>query len=114
MLAHEREVPVLCHLSHLYRDGASLYFTLFFRCPADPDATVERWADLKRRATAALCAAGGTVSHHHGVGSWHAPWYPSEVGETGLAVVRRAAAELDPRGILNPHVLLDPADRLED
>jgi len=110
----EREVPVLCHLSHPYRDGASLYFTFFFRCPTDPDAAVARWAGLKRRATAALTAAGGTVSHHHGVGSWHAPWYAAEVGESGLAVVRRAAAELDPRGVLNPHVLLDGADRLEE
>ncbi len=107
-------VPVLCHLSHPYRDGASLYFTFFFRCPADPGAAVERWAELKRRATSALSQAGGTVSHHHGVGSWHAPWYPAEAGETGLGVLRRTAAELDPRGVLNPHVLLDPEDRLTE
>lgn len=109
----EREVPVLCHLSHPYRDGASLYFTFFFRCPQDPDAAIARWADLKRRATDALVAAGGTVSHHHGVGSWHAPWLEREVGETGLEILRRTAETLDPQGIMNPHVLLDPADRLE-
>jgi alkyldihydroxyacetonephosphate synthase len=110
----EKEIPVLCHLSHPYEDGASLYFTFFFRCPEGSTAAVERWADLKRRATEALVEAGGTLSHHHGVGSWHAPWYPREAGEQGHRVLARAAAELDPEGVLNPHVLLDPTDRLED
>jgi alkyldihydroxyacetonephosphate synthase len=107
------EVAVLCHLSHPYRDGASLYFTLFFRCPADAEEAVARWARLKRAATAALVGAGGTLSHHHGVGSWHAPWYPREAGEAGVRLLAAAARELDPAGVLNPHVLLDPADRLE-
>ncbi len=109
----EREVPVLCHLSHPYRDGASLYFTFFFRCPRDPDAAIARWAALKRRATEALVDAGGTLSHHHGVGSWHAPWLARETGEVGHRVLSRVAAELDPRGVLNPHVLLAAEDRLE-
>ncbi|HYG65677.1 MAG TPA: FAD-binding oxidoreductase, partial [Thermoanaerobaculia bacterium] len=109
----EDEVPVLCHVSHVYRDGASLYFTFFFRLPEDPQEAIERWATLKRVATGALTGAGGTVSHHHGVGAWHAPWYPREAGEAGVRVLAAAASELDPQGVLNPHVLLDPADRLE-
>ncbi len=113
-IAGERPAPVLCHLSHPYRDGASLYFTFFFRCPRDPDAAVERWARFKRRASDAIAAAGGTLSHHHGVGAWHAPWYPREAGELGHAALARVARELDPRGILNPHVLLDREDRLEE
>ena len=104
---------VLCHVSHPYRDGASLYFTFFFRCPTDPAAAIARWATLKRVATAAVVDAGGTLSHHHGVGSWHAPWLGREVGEAGLRILGAAAAVLDPAGVLNPHVLLDPTDRLE-
>ena len=106
-------VPVLCHVSHVYPDGASLYFTFFFRGVPDPDQEIARWAVLKRAATAALVEAGGTLSHHHGVGSWHAPWYPREAGEAGVCLVAAAARELDPAGILNPHVLLAPEDRLE-
>ena len=109
----EHEVPVLCHLSHPYRDGASLYFTFFFRCPRDPDAAIARWADLKRRANDALVEAGATLSHHHGIGAWHAPWFPREVGGTGIEVLRGVAGELDPLGTLNPGVLLDTEDRLE-
>lgn len=110
---NDERVLVLCHVSHLYQDGASLYFTFFFRCPRDPDEATSRWAAIKRRATEAIVSGGGTLSHHHGVGSWHAPWYPREVGADGSRIVERAAAVLDPGGILNPHVLLDPTDRLE-
>ena len=58
-------------------------------------------------------AAGGTVSHHHGVGTVHAPWLEREIGADGRRLLAAAAAELDPAGVLNPHVLLDPRDRLE-
>ncbi len=109
----ERESPVLCHLSHPYRDGASLYFTFFFRCPRDPDQAIHRWARIKRRATDAVVASGGTLSHHHGVGSWHAPWYRREVGDDGARVLECVAEQLDPHRVLNPHILLDPTDRLE-
>jgi alkyldihydroxyacetonephosphate synthase len=104
---------VLCHVSHPYRDGASLYFTFFFRCPADTDAAVARWASLKRAATEAIVAGGGTLSHHHGVGSWHAPWLAREIGPTGVGALAAVAKVLDPTGVMNPGVLLDPVDRLE-
>ena len=109
----DEHVVVLCHLSHPYRDGASLYFTCFFRVPPDPAAAVARWATFKRAANAALVARGATISHHHGVGSWHAPWLRPEVGDEGMRALAAASATFDPAGILNPHVLLDPVDRLE-
>jgi len=109
----DERVAVLCHVSHPYPDGSSLYFTLFFRCPSDADSAVARWAAIKRAATDALVTAGGTVSHHHGVGTVHAPWLEPEIGADGRRLLAAAVAELDPSGVLNPHVLLDPQDRLE-
>jgi alkyldihydroxyacetonephosphate synthase len=109
----ERELPVLCHLSHPYPDGASLYFTFFFRVPPDGDAAIARWADLKRRASWAIAAGGGAISHHHGIGTWHSPWLRAEIGDVGAGVLEAVARQLDPRGILCPQVLLDPTDRLE-
>ena len=106
-------VAVLCHVSHPYRDGTSLYFTFFLRTSDDPEVLIGRWARVKRAACEALVAAGATLSHHHGVGQWHAPWYPREAGEAGVRLVTAAARELDPDGILNRHVLLDSADHLE-
>jgi len=107
-------VAVLCHVSHPYRDGASLYFTFFFRCAADTGDTIGRWARIKRAATDALVTAGVTLSHHHGIGQWHAPWLGQEIGPVGMRLLEAAATTLDPRGIMNPNTLLDPTDRLED
>jgi alkyldihydroxyacetonephosphate synthase len=109
----EQQVAVLCHVSHPYRDGASLYFTLLFRNQADPEETVARWAEIKRAASEALVTCGATISHHHGVGQWHAPWLKPEIGELGHSVITDAAARLDPDHLLNPNVLLDGQDRLE-
>jgi len=113
-LGHEARVVVLCHLSHPYRDGSSLYFTFFFPTAATPDETIARWARIKRAAGKALVESGATISHHHGVGRWHTPWLEAEIGKQGMAVLGNVAAELDPSGSLNPDILIDPADRLEE
>jgi alkyldihydroxyacetonephosphate synthase len=97
-------IAILCHLSHAYRDGASLYFTFIW--PLSRGAELVQWGALKRAATEALLEAGGTVSHHHGVGTIHAPYLEREVGRTGIAALSALARELDPRGVLNPGVLL--------
>jgi len=106
-------VAVLCHVSHPYRDGASLYFTFFFRCANTTEETIARWARIKRAATDQLVTSGVTLSHHHGIGQWHAPWLGAEIGEEGMAVIAAAANCFDPEGIMNPNVLLDPTERLE-
>jgi alkyldihydroxyacetonephosphate synthase len=104
-LADRGTPPVVgCHVSHLYAEGASLYFTFLAR--RETGAELEQWAAAKRAATDAIVAAGGTITHHHAVGVDHAPWLPAEVGETGVAVLRAAKRELDPAGILNPGKLL--------
>ncbi|NWG00597.1 MAG: FAD-binding oxidoreductase [Thermoanaerobaculaceae bacterium] len=97
-------VAVLCHLSHAYRDGASLYFT--FLWPLEPGREREQWQQCKGAATRAILEARGTLSHHHGVGCLHAPYLEREVGRQGLAVLRATAAALDPAGCLNRGVLL--------
>ncbi len=97
-------VVVGCHLSHAYRDGASLYFT--FLWPLARGREIAQWSALKGAATDALLAAGGTLSHHHGVGTIHAPYLEREVGRTGVAALAALARELDPAGVLNPGVLL--------
>jgi alkyldihydroxyacetonephosphate synthase len=92
-----------CHVSHLYPTGASLYFTVLARQDDDPAA---QWHALKARATDAIAAAGGTLSHHHGIGAEHAPWLEAEAGAFGLALLRAVKAHADPAGIMNPGKLL--------
>jgi alkyldihydroxyacetonephosphate synthase len=97
---------VLCHVSHLYATGASLYFTVLARQEAEAEAALAQWDAAKSAATNALLQAGGTLSHHHGIGADHRPWLPEEIGELGVAVLRSVKASLDPAGILNPGKLV--------
>lgn len=98
---------VLCHLSHAYRDGASLYFT--FIAPAKQDAPIDQWWAVKKAASEAIVATGATITHHHAVGRDHAPWMEAEVGALGLDVLAAAKERLDPAGIMNPGKLLPGA-----
>ena len=95
---------VMCHVSHSYADGASLYFTAIF--PRALGGEIAQWQAIKQAATEAILANGGTLSHHHGVGEDHASWLAREKGELGVAVLRAVKAALDPAGILNPGKLL--------
>jgi alkyldihydroxyacetonephosphate synthase len=97
---------VMCHISHSYPDGASLYFTYIF--PRALDREIAQWQAIKRAATDAIVANGGTISHHHGVGEDHLPWMRQEKGELGLDVLRAIKRTLDPKGILNPGKLIQP------
>jgi alkyldihydroxyacetonephosphate synthase len=94
----------MAHLSHSYRDGACLYFTALW--PLDEDRALDQWAAIKRAVTDAIVAAGGTLSHHHGVGIDHVAWLAREKGTLALAALRGAKAALDPRGLMNPGKLL--------
>ena len=102
----ERSI-VMCHVSHAYPDGASLYFTFLTR--ARPGEELEQWRAAKSAACDAIVAAEGTITHHHAVGRDHAPYMRAEVGELGLEALRAVKERLDPMGIMNPGKLL-PAD----
>lgn len=95
---------VMCHISHSYPDGASLYFTYIF--PRALDGEIAQWEAIKRAATDAIVANGGTISHHHGVGEDHRPWMEREKGRLGIEVLRAIKHTLDPKGILNPGKLI--------
>jgi alkyldihydroxyacetonephosphate synthase len=95
---------VMCHVSHLYETGASLYFTLL--AAQREGAEIEQWQAVKRAASEAIVRHGGTITHHHAVGRDHAPWIAGEVAELGVGALRALKAELDPAGIMNPGKLL--------
>lgn len=94
---------VLCHISHVYPTGASLYFTVVAGQRGNP---IEQWRTAKTAASAAIVANGGTITHHHAVGADHRPWMRDEVGDLGVEVLRAVKAVLDPAGILNPGKLI--------
>lgn len=97
---------VYAHVSHVYPDGASLYFTYVFPRLADPDALLERWRLAKGAANAEIVEHGATISHHHGVGRDHAGSLEPEKSPVGMAWLRAALEAADPEGLLNPGKLL--------
>jgi alkyldihydroxyacetonephosphate synthase len=97
---------VTCRFTHVYPDGPAPYFTIL--APANRGAELEQWDAVKGAASDAVIAAGGTITHHHAVGRDHRPWYDRQRPEPFARALRAAKAELDPAGILNPGVLVDP------
>ncbi len=100
-------VLVFTHLSHMYPWGSNIYTTYLYRIPADPDETLRRWYVLKSAASRAIVAAGGTITHQHGIGTDHLPYLPGEKGPLGMAGLRDLSRRFDPKGIMNPGKLLD-------
>ena len=94
---------VLCHISHVYATGASLYFTVVGGQRGNP---IEQWRKAKAAASDAMVRTGATITHHHAVGADHRPWMRDEVGDLGVEVLRAVKATLDPAGILNPGMLI--------
>jgi alkyldihydroxyacetonephosphate synthase len=101
----ERGTPplVMCHVSHLYPSGASLYFTFLAR---QEEEALDQWRVAKTAASEAIMTGGGTITHHHAIGRDHRPWMHAELGELGVELIRAAKERLDPAGIMNPGKLL--------
>lgn len=106
LAASGERVHVLTHLSHLYPSGSSLYLTFLFRLAPDPDETLARWRAIKLAASAVIEAEGATITHHHGVGTDHAPYLVAEKGPLGMATLESVVRTFDPDGVMNPGVLL--------
>lgn len=95
-------VSVMTHISHLYADGASLYFT--FITPQRKEDPIGQWEEIKAAANDAIRGSGGSISHHHGIGIYHKKHLPWNETERGL--VKRLKSAIDPEGIMNPGKLL--------
>jgi alkyldihydroxyacetonephosphate synthase len=98
---------VMCRFTHVYPDGPAPYYTVL--APARRGAELEQWDEIKRRAADAVIAGGGTITHHHAVGRDHRPWYDRQRPEPFAKALAAAKRALDPEGILNPGVLIDPS-----
>lgn len=101
---------VMCHISHVYPAGASLYFTVVAALADDPQT---QWREAKDAASRAIGTAHGTITHHHAVGRDHRPYLEAEVGTLGIDILRAVKATLDPTGIMNPGALVPPTPTAE-
>ena len=101
------EGVVTCRFTHVYPDGPAPYFTVI--APGRRDAQLEQWAVVKEAASEALLDLGATITHHHAVGRDHRRWYDRQRPDLYADALRAAKQALDPSGVCNPGVLLDPA-----
>jgi len=97
---------VTCRFTHVYPDGPAPYFS--FHAMGRHGAMMEQWQAIKNAASDAVIEGGGTITHHHAVGREHRPWYDRQRPDLFAAALKAAKATLDPRGIMNPGVLIDP------
>jgi alkyldihydroxyacetonephosphate synthase len=96
-----------CRFTHVYPDGPAPYYTVL--APARRGSEVSQWDEIKAAVSEAVIDAGGTVTHHHAVGRDHRPWYDRQRPAPFAEALRAAKRALDPAGVLNPGVLIDPA-----
>jgi alkyldihydroxyacetonephosphate synthase len=97
---------VSTRFTHIYPDGPAVYFTVI--APARRGEELEQWAQIKRAVSEEIIAEGGTITHHHAVGRDHRPWYDRQRPEPFAAALKGAKIAVDPHGIMNPGVLIDP------
>jgi alkyldihydroxyacetonephosphate synthase len=97
---------VSCRFTHVYPDGVAPYFTIL--APAVRGGEVEQWDEIKAAVSEALIEGGGTITHHHAIGRDHRPWYDRQRPDPFADALRAAKSAVDPAGILNPGVLVDP------
>jgi alkyldihydroxyacetonephosphate synthase len=95
-----------CRFTHVYPDGPAPYYT--FLGLGKRGGEIEQWRAVRGAACDAIIRHGGTITHHHAVGRVHRPWYDRQRPELFAAALRAAKAALDPQGLLNPGVLIDP------
>jgi alkyldihydroxyacetonephosphate synthase len=92
---------IMCHLSHSYHGGACLYFTFAFK-PGRARDSLEDYRVVKSAIQQSFVDSGATLSHHHGVGTEHAPWLEQDISAPGVTLVRALFDAIDPGANLNP------------
>jgi alkyldihydroxyacetonephosphate synthase len=97
---------VTCRITHVYPDGPAPYYTIL--APVSGEEALAQWAEIKKAASEAVLEEGGTITHHHAVGRDHRQWYDRQRPDPFAHALRAAKAALDPAGMLNPGVLIDP------
>jgi alkyldihydroxyacetonephosphate synthase len=109
-----REGSVTCRFTHIYPDGPAPYFTFQALGAEEGNLALmlDRWIEIKNAANELVTSLGGTVTHHHSVGRDHRPGYENQTSELFRETLAAAKHRLDPDGIMNPGVLIDPIGRM--
>jgi alkyldihydroxyacetonephosphate synthase len=104
------EGMVSCRFTHIYPDGPAPYFTFFLvgDSTGNLQRAMHKWRTIKAVANELVISLGGTATHHHAVGRDHRSGYERQTSDLFRHAFAAAKAALDPEGIFNPGVLIDP------
>ncbi|MBU8893294.1 MAG: FAD-binding oxidoreductase [Bacteroidales bacterium] len=99
-LKTREKTVVMVHISHVYENGANLYFT--FLSPMKKGDELNEYTEYHKGIVDTIQKNNGSLSHHHGVGRTLAPWMENELGKESLNLMQAIKDHLDPNGIMNP------------
>lgn len=96
--AQEKGIPLLMtHISHVYPQGANLYFIFIL-----PYTSIADYLEVQYALIEAISSSGAAVSHHHGVGKQSAPWFMEQLQPVARGVLHTLKPYFDPHHVLNP------------
>ncbi len=90
------ETICLTHMSHVYPQGANLYFIFIARMEMD------EYGEYQAGILDNYIKYGAAISHHHGVGKSFGPWLEHDLGSNGYAIIKTLKNHFDPDNIMNP------------
>ena len=99
-LKSKEKTVVMIHISHVYENGANLYFT--FLSPMKKGEELEEFKEYHKGLIDTIIANKGSLSHHHGVGKALGPWMEKQLGTESMKLMQAIKDHLDPKGIMNP------------
>jgi alkyldihydroxyacetonephosphate synthase len=99
-LKSREKTVAMVHISHVYENGANLYFT--FLSPMEKENELNDYEKFHKGLVDTIQANKGSLSHHHGIGRALAPWMASHLGQNTIYLMQAIKNELDPNGIMNP------------
>ena len=95
---------VNCRVTHVYPDGPVPYYTVL--AGGRPGMQLGAWDEIKTAAMEVLTRHRASVTHHHAVGRDHRPGYDRQRPDLFAESLRAVKDTLDPRGVMNPGVLV--------
>ena len=104
------KVVIMAHFSHAYREGGSVYFT-FAGYRKSKYQLMELYQSTVWDILQATVNAGGTVSHHHGVGLMKREFTNLEY-KGGDRLFNGLKRVFDPNNIMNPGKVYPPSTTL--
>jgi alkyldihydroxyacetonephosphate synthase len=96
----EGVIIAFAHASHFYPQGVCFYFS-FGGTPVKRIKPNDFYKSVWNAAMRSCIDAGGSISHHHGIGIMRAPWLKEELGQS-FEILKKIKKTLDPKNIMNP------------